>query len=140
MPLSLSWAAFKPWEYRPDAGFAEGTDLTGYTVVAVDGDIGGVEAYYNSNPAYLVVVRGGRRRASFGRAVTLPAGLVERIDSTRRRCASTDKGPDQGRAQRADKAFADHVDYRKGLGSYYSGTYMPPGDHPWQLYRDISSR
>ena len=73
--------AFQPWEYRPDAGFAEGTDLTGYTVVAVDGDIGHVEATYNRRPAYLEVEAG----SFFGRAVTLPAGLVERIDSTEKR-------------------------------------------------------
>ena len=50
--------AFQPWEYRPDAGFAEGTDLIGYTVVAVDGDIGHVEATYDSRPAYLEVKAG----------------------------------------------------------------------------------
>ena len=46
---------FKPWEYRAEAGFVEGTDLTGYTVVAVDGDLGHVEAEYDSRPAYLEV-------------------------------------------------------------------------------------
>ena len=69
--------AFQPWEYRPDAGFAKGADLTGYTVVAVDGDVGHVEATYDSRPAYLEVGIG----SFFGREVMLPAGLVERIDS-----------------------------------------------------------
>jgi hypothetical protein len=40
--------AFQPWEYRPDAGFAKGADLTGYTVVAVDGDVGHVEAKFGT--------------------------------------------------------------------------------------------
>ena len=121
--------AFKPWEYRPDAGFAEGTDLTGYTVVAVDGDIGRVEAYYNSNPACLVVVEGLDVASSFGRAVTLPAGLVERIDSTTKKvCVDRTRDQIKDAPSYADKAFADHGDYRKSLGSYYSGTYMPPSD------------
>ena len=46
---------FKPWEYRAEAGFVKGTDLTGYTVVAVDGDLGHVEAEYDGRPAYLDV-------------------------------------------------------------------------------------
>jgi hypothetical protein len=121
--------AFQPWEYRPDAGFAEGTDLTGYTVVAVDGDIGRVEAYYNSNPAYLEVVEGVDVASFFGRAVTLPAGLVERIDSTEKK-VYVDRTRDQIKdaPRYGDHALADRVKYRKSLGSYYSRTYMPPGD------------
>jgi hypothetical protein len=116
--------AFQPWEYRADAGFAEGTDLTGYTVVAVDGDIGHVEASYDSRPAYLEV----DIASFFGRAVMLPAGLVERIDSTEKK-VYVDRTRDQIKeAPRYNQALADHVDYWERLGSYYSGTYMPPGD------------
>src|SRR6476646_5867657 len=48
---------FKPWEYRAEAGFVKGTELTGYTVVAVDGDLGQVvEAEYDGPlPAHLYV-------------------------------------------------------------------------------------
>jgi hypothetical protein len=116
--------AFQPWEYRPDAGFAEGADLTGYTVVAVDGDVGHVEASYDSRPAYLEV----DIASFFGRAVMLPAGLVERIDSTEKK-VYVDRTRDQIKeAPRYNQALADHVDYWERLGSYYSGTYMPPGD------------
>ena len=73
---------FKPWEYRADAGFVKGTDLTGYTVVAVDGDLGHVEAEYDGEPAYLDVDVGSWL---LGRHVTLPVGLVERIDATERK-------------------------------------------------------
>jgi PRC-barrel domain len=114
--------AFQPWEYRPDAGFAVGTDLIGYTVVAVDGDIGHVEATYDSRPAYLEVDVG-----SFfgGREVMVPAGLVERIDSAKKK-VYVDRTRDQIKdAPRYDQAPAD---YWERLGSYYSGTYMPPGD------------
>ena len=117
--------AFQPWEYRPDAGFAEGTDLTGYTAVAVDGDIGRIEATYDRNPAYLEVDVG----SYFGRELMLPAGLVERIDSTEKK-VYVDRTRDQIKdaPRYDDKALADHIDYRKTLGSYYSGTYMSPGD------------
>jgi len=130
----VDWAAFQPWEYRPDAGFAEGTDLIGYTVVAVDGDVGHVEATYDSRPAYLEV-----KAWSFfgGREVMLPAGLVERIGSAEKK-VYVDRTRDQIKdAPRYDQAPAD---YWERLGSYYSGTYMPPGDQPRQLNRDSSSR
>jgi hypothetical protein len=116
---------FKPWEYRPEAGFAEGTDLYGYTVVAVDGDLGHVEAQYDSRPAYLEVDVGSWL---LGQNLMVPAGLVERINATERK-VYVDRTKDQiGDAPRYDQAVTDHVDYRERLGSYYSGTYMPPGD------------
>jgi hypothetical protein len=117
--------ALQPWEYRPDAGFAKGTDLFGYTVVAVDGDIGHVEATYDSRPAYLEV----DVRSFFGRAVMLPAGLVERIDSTEKK-VYVDRTRDQIKdaPRYDDQALADHVNYWESLGTYYSGTYMPPSD------------
>jgi PRC-barrel domain len=116
--------AFQPWEYRPDAGFTEGADLFGYTVVAVDGEIGHVEATYDTRPAYLEVDVG----SFFGREVMLPAGLVERIDSVEKK-VYVDRTKDQIKnAPRWDQALADHVDYWERLGNYYAGTYVPPSD------------
>ena len=115
---------FKPWEYRAEAGFVKGTDLTGYTVVAVDGDLGHVEAEYDGRPAYLDVDVGSWL---LGHHATLPVGLVERIDATKRKLY-VDRTKDQiEHAPRDDQAVADHVDYYDDLGSYYSGTYMSPG-------------
>jgi hypothetical protein len=111
-------------EYRADAGFADGTDLTGYAVAAVDGDIGHVEAYYDTEPAYLEIETGSWL---FGREVLLPAGLVERIDTAEKK-VYVDRTKDQiNDAPRYDQAVTDHVDYRERLASYYSGTYLPPG-------------
>ena len=111
---------FKPWEYRAEAGFVKGTDLTGYTVVAVDGDLGHVEAEYDGRPAYLDVDVGSWL---LGHPVMLPVGLVERIDATERKVYV-----DRTKDQIADAPrFHDEVDYWDRLGSYYSGTYMPPG-------------
>jgi hypothetical protein len=115
---------FKPWEYRADAGFVKGTDLTGYTVVAADGDLGHVEAEYDGRPAYLDVDVGSWL---LGHDVTLPVGLVERIDATERK-VYVDRTKDQiADAPGPDQAVADHVDYYEDLASYYSSTYMPPG-------------
>jgi len=116
---------FKPWEYRADAGFVKGTDLTGYTVVAVDGDLGHVvEAEYDGPlPAHLYVDVGSWL---FGHHVMLPVGLVERIDATERK-VYVDRTKDQiEHAPRPDQALTDHIDYYEDLASYYSGTYMPP--------------
>ena len=79
---------FKPWEYRAEAGFVKGTELTGYNVVAVDGDLGQVvEAEYDGpRPAHLYVDVGSWL---FGHHVMLPVGVVERIDATERKVYST---------------------------------------------------
>jgi hypothetical protein len=68
-------------------------------------------------------------RSFFGRAVMLPAGLVERIDSTENR-VSVDRKWDEIKdaARYDDRALADHFDYWERLGNYYSSTYVPPGD------------
>ena len=82
--IGRSWlrTTFKPWEYRAEAGFVRGTELTGYKVVTVDHDLGHVEAEYDGEPAYLDVDVGSWL---LGRHVTLPVGLVERIDATERK-------------------------------------------------------
>ena len=119
---------FKPWEYRDEAGFVKGTELTGYAVVAVDGDLGQVvEAEYDGpRPAHLYVDVGSWL---FGHHVMLPVGLVERIDATERK-VYVDRSKDQiEHAPRPDQALTEHVDYYEDLGSYYSDTYMPPGGH-----------
>ena len=117
-------ATFQPWEYRADAGFAEGIDLTGYMVVAVDGDLGHVEADYETKPAYLDVDVGSWL---FGRHVTVPVGLVERIDTADKK-VYVDRTKDQIKdAPTYAETVADHVDYLERLGSYYAGTYKPPG-------------
>ena len=63
---------------------------------------------------------------AFGHDVALPVGLVERIDATKR-TVYVDRTKDQiQHAPRFDHV-TDEVDYWERLGSYYSGTYMPPG-------------
>jgi hypothetical protein len=60
-----------------------------------------------------------------GREVMVPAGLVERIDSTEKK-VYVDRTRDQIKdAPRYNQAPTDSWER---LGSYYSGRYVPPGD------------
>jgi hypothetical protein len=76
--------AFRPWEYRTETGsVGYEVDLTGYSVAAVDGDIGHVDEAINEllGGSYLLVHTG----PDFGRTVMLPAGVVERIDTAEKK-------------------------------------------------------
>ena len=115
---------FQPWQYRTEAGFGgDVTDITGYSIAAVDGDIGRVDqATYETGESYLVVDTGPW---IFGRRVMLPAGVVERID-TAEKMVYVDRTKDQIKdAPEYDDTLGDDPAYREGLGTYYTGTYPP---------------
>jgi len=118
----MSMSAFDPWSYRETAGYTEGTDLTGYKIAAVDGDIGKVDdATYESGTAGLVVDTGPW---IFGRKVLLPAGVVERVDHEDEK-VYVDRTKDQIKESPeydADTGVVDD-DYRTRLGGYYDDTY-----------------
>ena len=60
-----------------------GTDITGFDVQAVDGEIGSVdEATYDIGASYLVVDTGPW---IFGKKVLLPAGVVDMVDVTNKK-------------------------------------------------------
>jgi hypothetical protein len=115
---------FQPWQYRTETGFVgEETDLTGFSIAAVDGDIGRVDqATYETGASHLVIDTGPW---IFGRKVMLPAGVVERID-TAEKTVYVDRTKDQIKdAPEYDDTFADNAEYRQQLGNYYTGTYIP---------------
>jgi PRC-barrel domain len=117
----MSMSAFDPWNYRETAGYTKGTDLIGYKIAAVDGDIGKVDdATYESGTAGLVVDTGPW---IFGRKVLLPAGVVERVDHDDEKIY-VDRTKDQIKESpeyNADTGVDD--DYRTRLGGYYDDTY-----------------
>ena len=122
--------AFQPWQFRTESGFVgDVTDLTGYSIAAVDGDIGRVDqATYENGMAHLVIDTGPW---IFGRRVMLPAGVVERIDSAEK-MVYVDRTKDQIKdAPEYYDTFAENAEYREELGRYYIGTYMPgtPGTY-----------
>jgi PRC-barrel domain len=110
--------AYQPWEYRTESGFKSAeTDLTSFTVAAVDGEIGHVdEATNETGSSYLVVDTGPW---IFGRKVMLPAGVVERIDTAEKKIY-VDRTKDQIKNAPEFDERADDATYRDRLGGYYS--------------------
>ncbi|TDW95407.1 hypothetical protein EV137_2747 [Kribbella pratensis] len=114
---------FDPWNYRKDSGYSEGTDITGYKIAAVDGDIGKVdEATYDVGAASIVVDTGPW---ILGRKVLLPAGVVQRVDTEDEK-VYVDRTKDQIKdSPEYDPSTGDHDDreYRERLGNYYGEYY-----------------
>ena len=96
-----------------DGGPGFSLDLTGYAVVAVDGEIGKVE---RAGETDLVV---GNGPWIFGRTVLLPAGVVERVDH-RSRTVHVDRTREQIKDA---PEYAAAADYRDRLARYYRDTY-----------------
>jgi hypothetical protein len=116
--------AFRPWEYRPETGSTGyEVDLTGYSVAAVDGDIGHVDEAVNEllGASYLLVDTG----PVFGRTVMLPAGVVERIDTAEKKIY-LDRTKDQIKNSPEFDERADDAQYRRWVGGYYSEPYHTP--------------
>ncbi len=68
------------WSYTIESGVdpAQQTDLTGFTVEALDGSIGKIdEATYETGSSQIVVDTGPW---IFGKKVVLPAGVIQRVD------------------------------------------------------------
>ena len=125
MPIQQERTPFQPWEYRPETGLTgeDNLDLNGYSIAAVDGDIGHVdEATYELGSSYLVVVTGAW---IFGRKVLLPAGVVERIYTVEHK-VYVDRTKDQIKAAPEYDQTVDDAQYRDRLGGYYAETYNGP--------------
>lgn len=104
------------WAYR-DYDAWEDTKLTGYAVEAIDGEIGSVdEATYEASGSYVVVDTGPW---IFGKRVMLPAGVIDRIDTTARRVHVNRTRDQIENAPEFDEASYREEPYRIGLGDYY---------------------
>ena len=98
----------------------EDLDLTGYSIAAIDGDIGHVDsATHETGALYLVVDTGPW---IFGRKVMLPGGVVERIDTVEK-MVHVDRTKDQIKNAPEFDELADDATYREHLGRYYAETY-----------------
>ena len=124
MPFQQERMPFQPWEYRTETGLTgDEVDLTGYSIAAIDGDIGHVDEATNElGSSYLVVDTGPW---IFGRKVMLPAGVVERIDTAQKK-VYVDRTKDQIKAAPEYDELADDAEYRDRLGGYYTETYNTP--------------
>ena len=114
-----------PWTYRDETW--RGTDLRGYKIDALDGEIGSVdEATDQMGGSHLVVDTGPW---IFGRKVMLPAGVVSGVDHQNKR-VFVDRTKEQIKnAPEFDETMASDTTYREGLASYYGegggGWYEP---------------
>jgi hypothetical protein len=111
------------WTYRADVGDAIG--IVGYSVEALDGGIGKIDAATEEVGASSIVVDTGPW--IFGRKVILPAGVIERIDRGEecvyvgRMKEQIKDAPELGEQTMMDDAHRDE------LGQYYG-----PGGRGWQ--------
>ena len=120
MPFQQERMRFLPWEYRTETGLAsDKLDLTGYSIAAVDGDVGHVDEATYEVGSYLVVDTGPW---IFGRKVMLPAGVVDRIDTVEHK-VYVDRTKDQIKAAPEYDQTADDAQHRERLGGYYAETY-----------------
>jgi hypothetical protein len=104
------------WTYRDTASLGT-ADLTGFSVEALDGEIGSVdEATWDVGSSYLVVDTGPW---IFGKKVMLPAGVIDRIDLDGERVfVSRTKDEIQNAPEFDEVGYRDET-YRSDLGTYY---------------------
>jgi hypothetical protein len=101
-----------------------GTDITGFKVQAVDGEIGSVdEATYDIGASYLVVDTGPW---IFGKKVLLPAGVVDMVDVTNQKLIVNRTKDEIQNAPEFDEQRYKEEAYRNNIGTYY-GERMPAG-------------
>ena len=102
------------WTYRSQA---TEMDLTGFTVEAIDGDIGKVdEATYDVGGSYVVVNTGPW---IFGKKVMLPAGVIRDIDLDAETVFVNRTKDEIKDAPEFDEERYRDEGYRGELGGYY---------------------
>jgi hypothetical protein len=116
------------WIYS-GAGWSAGPDFNGYKVEALDGSIGKVDrATYETNGSYIVVDTGPW---IFGKKVLLPAGVIDRIDTTEEKVYVHRTKDEIKDAPEFDEDRFDEA-YRSDVGTYYG--------HGGRGYRERSDR
>ena len=103
------------WAYRDQTWTT--SDLTGYSVEAIDGSIGKIDkTSYDVGAGYLVVDTGPW---IFGKKVMLPAGVISRVDSNEEQ-VFVNRTKDQIKNAPEFDQDRDRDDaYRGQLGTYY---------------------
>jgi hypothetical protein len=103
------------WTYREQTW--SGTDLTGFSVEAIDGGIGKVdEATYEVGGSYIVVDTGPW---IFGKKVLLPAGVIDRVDADAETIyVNRAKDEIKDAPEFDESSYADQA-YRTEIGGYY---------------------
>jgi hypothetical protein len=96
------------------------TDLTGYSVEAIDGGIGKIDEATGDVGGSFVIVDTGPW--IFGKKVMLPAGVVERVDlDSETVFVNRTKDEIKNAPEFDPELHRDDNAYRERLGSYYGG-------------------
>ena len=104
------------WTYR-DIESLGTTNVSGFKVEAIDGEIGSIdEATWEVGGSYLVVDTGPW---IFGKKVLLPAGVIERIDLDNERVFVHRTKDEIQNAPEFDEMRVRDETYRTELGTYY---------------------
>jgi hypothetical protein len=105
------------WSYREE--IVDPGDITGYSIHAIDGDIGKVSKHnMEAGRGYLLVDTGPW---IFGKTVMLPIGVIERIDHENKVVHVNRTKDEIKNAPEYDESRQDDESYRSGLGDYYAG-------------------
>jgi hypothetical protein len=110
---TTSWIAY---EYI-DPAWAN-TDITGYMVEALDGEIGKVDRATSEMGKNHLILNTGPW--IFGKKVMLPAGIVSRIDEDARRVYVNRTKEQIKNAPELDESYVDDTSYHDKLGTYYA--------------------
>jgi len=103
------------WTYREDLWLT--TDLNGFKVEALDGEIGSIDEKSNEVGSSYIVVDTGPW--IFGKKVLLPAGVIDRVDlNDRRLFVSRTKDEIQNAPEFDETRYTDPT-YRNEIGFYY---------------------
>jgi PRC-barrel domain protein len=103
------------WTYREDTWIT--TDLNGFNVEALDGEIGAVDEKTNDVGSSYIVVDTGPW--IFGKKVLLPAGVIDRIDLDNRRVFVNRTKDEIQNAPEWDESRYTDTTYRNEVGTYY---------------------
>jgi len=114
-----AWPPSISGSFPSGPGLAD-TDLTGFTVEAIDGKIGKVDEHTGETPGSFLVVDTGPW--IFGKKVMLPAGVVERVDAdTETIFVQLTKDEIKNAPEFDEDRSRTDADYRRRLGDYYGG-------------------
>jgi hypothetical protein len=104
------------WTYR-DYDNLGNSDISGFKVEAIDGEIGAIdEATWDVGSSYVVVDTGPW---IFGKKVLLPAGVIDRIDTADERVFVNRTKDEIQNAPEFDENRYKDTTYRSEIGTYY---------------------
>jgi hypothetical protein len=114
------------WTFRDYESWAN-TDIVGFTVEAIDGEIGSIDqASYDVGRSWMVVDTGPW---IFGKKVLLPAGVIDRVDVVDERVFVHRTKDEIENAPEFDESRFSDAGYHTEVGTYYGEG--GPGHRAW---------